>query len=144
MIKKAVLHRILYVGTGLVIVVALILAFKVIPNVKMDTSPQASPDDAVLGILVVIIIHLLIGAALGWTILQRGGRIKKGPLVALGVMLLLLSLILFDGAKAYLDHPDPIMHRVVISIFICIGCNFITSVLTFFAAWYSGRLQQPS
>jgi hypothetical protein len=144
MVNETVLHRILYVGTGLVIVVTLILAFIVIPSVRMDTSPQATPEDAVLGILVVIIIHLLIVAALVWTILQRGGRIKKGPLVALGVLLLLLSLMVLDGASAYLDHPDPIMHKVPISMFICTGCNFIASVLAFLTAWYSRRLQSLS
>lgn len=146
MINETVLRRILYVGTGLVIVVTLILAFMVIPSVRMDSSPQATPERAVHGIWVVIIIHLLIVAALVWTILvnQRGGRIKKGLLVALGVVLLLLSLMVLDGASAYLDHPDPIMHRVSISMFICIGCNVIASVLAFFTAWNSRRLQPPS
>ena len=142
MINETILRRILYVGTGLVIVVNLILAFMVIPSVRMDTSPQATPENAVHGIWVVIIIHLLIVAALVWTILvnQRGGRIKKGLLIALGVVLLLLSLMVLDGASAYLDHPDPIMHRVPISMFICTGCNFIASVLAFKTAWYSRRL----
>ena len=144
MANETVLHRILYVGTGLVIVVILILAFIVIPSVRADTSPQASPEDAVPGIFVVIIIHMLIVAALVWTILQRGGRIKVGPLVALGVVLLLLSLMVLDGASAYLSHPDPIMHKVPISMFICTGCNFIASVLAFLAAWYSRRLQSLS
>ena len=144
MVSETVLHRILYVGSGLVIVVTLILAFMVIPSVRMDTSPQATPGDAVIGILVVIIIHLLIVAALVWTILQRGGRIKKVPLVGLGVLLLLLSLIVSDGASAYLSHPDPIMHKVPILMFICTGCHFIASVLAFLAAWYSRRLQPLS
>ena len=146
MINETVLRRILYVGTGLVFVVTLILAFMVIPSVRMDSSPQATPERAVHGICVVIIIHLLIVAAIVWTILvnKRGGRIKKGLLVALGVVLLLLSLMVLDGATAYLGHPDPIMHRVSISMFICIGCNVIASVLAFFTAWNSRRLQPPS
>jgi len=146
MVNETVLHRILYVGTGLVIVVTLILAFIVIPSVRMDTSPQAAPKIAVPGILFVIIIHLVIVAALVRTILvnQRGGRIDKGLLIGLVVLLLFLSLIVLDGASAYLDHTDPIMHRVAVSMFICTGCNFIASVLAFLAAWYSRRLQSPS
>jgi tryptophan-rich sensory protein len=146
MINETVLRRILYAGTGLVIVVTLILAFMVIPTVKMDSSPQATPEIAVPFIWIVIIIHLFIVAGLVWTILvnQRGGRIKKGLLIALGVVLLLLSLVVLDGATAYLDHPDPIMHRVAISMFICIACNVAASVMAFSTAWYSRRLQPPS
>jgi len=144
MVNETFLHRILYVVTGLVIMVILILAFIVIPSVRVDTSPQADPERAVPGILVVIIIHLLIVAALVWTILQRGGRIKKGPLIALGVLLLLLSFMVLDGASAYLSHPDPIMHKVPILMFICTGCNFIASLLTFLAAFYSRRLRSLS
>src|SRR3989304_8819064 len=129
--NDTILRRILYVGTGLVIVVTLILAFLVIPSVIIDTSPQADPERAVPGILFVIIIHLVIIAALVRTILvnQRGGRINKGLLIGLGVLLVLLSLMVSDGASAFLNHTDPIMHRVAISMFICTGCNFIASVL---------------
>ena len=146
MSNETILRRILYVGAGLVIVVTLILAFMVIPSVIIDTSPQAAPEIAVPGILFVIFIHLLIVAALVRTILvnQRGGRIKKGLLIGLGVVLLLLSLMVLDGASAYLDHTDPIMHRVAISMFICTGCNFIASVLALLTALYSRRLQPPS
>jgi len=144
MINKTGLHRILYMSTGLVIMVTLILAFIVFPSVRIDTSPQAAPESAVPGIWFVIIIHLLIIAALVWTIRenQRGGRIK-GSLIALGVVLLLLSIMVLDGASAYLDHTDPIMHRVAISMFICTACNFIASVLALLTAWYSKRLKQP-
>ena len=144
--NDTILRRILYVGTGLVIVVTLILAFLVIPSVIIDTSPQAEPEIAVPGILFVIIIHLVIIAALVRTILvnQRGGRINKGLLIGLGVLLVLLSLMVSDGASAFLNHTDPIMHRVAISMFICTGCNFIASVLALSAVWYSRRLKPSS
>ena len=144
--NDTILRRILYVGTGLVIVVTLILAFLVIPSVIIDTSPQADPERAVPGILFVIIIHLVIIAALVRTILvnQRGGRINKGLLIGLGVLLVLLSLMVSDGASAFLNHTDPIMHRVAISMFICTGCNFIASVLALSVAWYSRQLQPSS
>jgi len=143
MINETILRRILYLGTGLIIVVVLILAFMVIPSVRMDTSPQATPERAVPAIWIVVIIHLLIVAALIWTILviQRGGRINKGLLVTVGVVLILLSLMVLDGASAYSGHPDPGMHRVAV---VCVGCNFLTSVLAFFTAWNSRRLQPPS
>jgi imidazolonepropionase-like amidohydrolase len=43
MIKKTVLRRILYVGTGLIIAVALILAFMVIRSVRMDRAFAEAP-----------------------------------------------------------------------------------------------------
>ena len=125
--NDTILRRILYVGTGLVIVVTLILAFLVIPSVIIDTSPQAQPEIAVPGILFVIIIHLVIVAALVRTTLvkQRGGRINKGLLIGTVVLLVLLSLMVLDDASAYLDHTDPIMYRVAISMFICPGATLL-------------------
>lgn len=145
MINETVLRRILYVGTGLIIAVALILVFMVIPSVRMDTSPQATPERAVHGIWVVIIVHLLIVAALIWTFMvnKRGGRINKELLVAAGVIPILLSLLILDGASAYLNHPDPGMHKVAISMFICVGCDFIAGVLAL-TARYLRRHQPPS
>lgn len=146
MSKEHVMRRILYVGAGLVVVVILILAFIAIPSVIKDTSPQAAPKAAVPGMIFVIIIHLLIVAVFVRTILinRRGGHIEKGQLIGIGVVLILFSLMIFDGASGYLDHPDPIMHRVSVSMFVCTGFNLIASVLVLLAAFYSRRLQAPS
>jgi hypothetical protein len=146
MINETVLRRILFVGTGLVFVVSLILAFIVIPSVSMDTSPQATTERAVHGIWVVIIVHMLIVITFAGTIFvnQRGFRINKGLLVVVGVVLLLLSLIVLDGASSYINHPDPGMHRIAILMFICVGCNVLASVLSFFTAWHSRQLYLPS
>lgn len=145
MINKTVIHRFLYTGTGLVIFVSLILAFLVIPSVIADTSPKADPGRAVPGILVVILIHLSIVAGLVRTIkfYNRDGRIDKGLLIGLGVILVFLGLMVLDGASAYSDHADPLMRIAAFSMFICTGCNFIASVLSFLTAWYSRRLKLP-
>ena len=143
--NNAILRRTLYAGTGFVIIVTLILVFIVIPSVIKDTSPQAEPEKAVPGILFVIIIHLVIVAAMARTILvnERGGRIDKGLLIGLGVLLLFFSLMVLDGASAYSGHTDPIMKRVTISMYIGASCNAVASVLTFLIAWYSKRIQPP-
>ncbi|MFO7671999.1 MAG: hypothetical protein R6W31_20240 [Bacteroidales bacterium] len=140
------MRRILYVGAGLVIAVILILAFIVIPSVIKDTSPQAVPKTAVLGIVFVIIIHLLIVAALIRTILRnkQGGRIKKGLLIGSGIVLVLMSLMILDGASGYSDHTDPIMNRVSVSMYVCTGFNFIASVLVLLSAFFIRRIHQPS
>jgi len=146
MSNVTILRRIMYVGAGLVIVVILILAFIVIPSVIKDTSPQAAPKTAVPGIIFVIIIHLLIVAAFVRTIYvnRRGGHIEKGLLIGIGVVLILFSLMILDGASAYLDHPDPIMHRVSVSMYVCTGLNLIASMLVLLTALFSRRLQAPS
>ena len=137
------LHRILYVGTGLVIVVALILAFLVIPSIMADTSSQANPKTAVPGTEFVIILHLIIAGALIRAIIanKRGGRIDKGLLIGLGVLLLLLSFMVLDGASAYRSHTDPVINKASVSLFICAGFNFTAVLLIFLTAWFSKRVK---
>lgn len=143
MINETSLIRMLYVGTGLIIVVVLVLAFLVIPSVIIDTSSQADPKTAVPGIAFVIILHLIIAGALIRAIIvkKRGGRIDKGLLIGLGVLLLLLSFMVLDGASAYGSHTDPVMHTASVSLFICAGFNFTAVVLFFLAAWFSKRVR---
>jgi hypothetical protein len=138
MVSESVWRRILYFGTGLVLAVSIILACIVIPSVKMDTSIYAAPERAVPAIWVVVIIHLLIVAALIWTIIvnKRGLQINKELLVASGVAPIILSLVMMDAAFAYIDNPDT--HIAAILIFICIGFDIIAAVLSF-TARYSYR-----
>jgi hypothetical protein len=130
MVNDTAFRRILYVVSGFVITVVLILAVIVIPSVLMDTSPHATPESAVPAISVVVIIHLLIVAALIWTIIvkKRGGQINKELLVAAGVIPIILSLLILDGAFAYIDNPDT--HVAGISMFICVISDLIAGVLT--------------
>ncbi len=140
--NDTVLQRILYAGIGLVIIVILILTFLVIPAVLKDRSPQADTGRAVPGIMFIILIHLGIVAALLRTIIinNRGGSIEKGLLIGLGIVLLLLGLMVLDGASAYSDHTDPIMKRASILMFSCTGCNLVAGILCFLVAWHSKRL----
>ena len=138
MITEIVLRRMLYVGTGLIFVVALMLASIVIPSARVDTTPGATPDSAIPAMWVLVIIHLLFVAALMKVIFdnqRKGIRIPKGLLVGAGVVLLLLGLVLSDGASAYLKH-GPGMHTASISMFVCIGCDFLAAVTAFLAAFF--------
>ena len=140
---QTALLRMLYVGTGLIIVVALVLAFLVIPSVIRDTSSQADQKTAVPGILFVIILHLIIAGALirALTVKKRGGRIDKGLLIGMGVLLLLLNLMVLDGASAYRSDTDHVMHMASVSLFICAGFNFTAVLLIFLAAWFSRQVR---
>jgi len=139
MVNDTAFRRIIYVIAGLVSIVVLILAIKVIPSVWMDTSPYAAPEKAVPAISVVVIIHLLIVAALIWTIIvkKRGGQINKELLVASGVIPVIMSLVILDGAFAYFDNPN--LPGVGISMFICAACDFIAGVMTLISRYTKGH-----
>ena len=127
MIIEIVWRRMLYVGIGLITAVAAILAFV--------ASYSALPEPAVTPTWVFSIIHLLIVVALIWTIKvnNRGGKINKELLVASGVIPLVLSFMMIDGAFAYIDDPD--MHSIGILLFICVGCNFFAGLLALIARY---------
>jgi hypothetical protein len=133
-------RRILFVGMGLVVLVVLILVFFVIPHIKADTSPHATPQAAIHGTLVVAGIHLIFIAAFIYSIMFsfKEGHFENGFLVTAGVMLVLLSLVIIDGAFAYIGEPS--MHSSGISMFICVGLDFIAGLLSFAARYFRGHL----
>jgi len=136
MINEIVWRRILYTGIGLIVAVAAILAIVVIPQVLSDTSPSADPGKAVPAISVIVVVHLLIVAALIWTIKvnNRGTKINKELLVAAGVAPMVLSLLILDGAFAYVDEPH--MHWAGVSMFIGVGCDFLAGLLALIARYF--------
>jgi hypothetical protein len=140
MISKTSWHRILYVATGLVILVVLMIAFYIIPQVKADTFPHATPERAVPAFWVNILIQLLIVAALIYSIMfsHRDGHFKNGFLVTAGVVLILLGLILIDAAAAFLGHTD--LPNTSIFLFICIGFDIIAGILSLIARYFRGHL----
>ena len=141
MIRKTAWRRILYVAIGLVIMVILILVFFVIPHLRLDTSPHATPEKAIPATFVVAGIHLFIIALLIYSVMFsfREGHFENGFLITAGVVLILLSLMIIDGAIAYLVHPD--LHNNSISLFICVGFDFIAGVLSFTARYFREHLK---
>jgi hypothetical protein len=141
MITETVWRRILNVSTGLVILVILILVFYVIHNVRADTSPHATPKDTIQGILIVAGIHLITLIAFIYSVKFsfREGHYENGFLITAGVMLILLSAVIIDGAFAYLDNPY--LHSTSISMFVCVGFDFVAGVLSFIARYFRGHLK---
>ena len=140
MINLTAWRRILFAGIGFVIMVVLILVFFVLPHVKMDTSPTATPESAVPAIWVIAAIHLFIVALFLYSIVFsfREGHFENGFLVTAGVTLVLLSLMIIDGAFAYIGEPN--MHSSGISLFICVGLDFVAGLLSFVARYFRGHL----
>jgi hypothetical protein len=127
-------------AAGLVIIVVIITIFYIIPQVKADTSPSATPERAVPAFWVIALIQLLIVAALIYSIMfsHRDGHFENGFLVTTGVILIISSLILIDAASAALGHPD--LHVAAIFLFICIGFDFTAGVLSLIARYFRGHL----
>ena len=141
MIKETAWRRILYFAIGLVIMVILILVFFVIPHIRLDTSPHATPETAIPATFIVAGIHLFLIVLLIYSVMFsfREGHFENGFLITAGVVLIFLSLMIIDGAFAYLAHPD--LHSTSISMFICVGFDFIAGMLSFTARYFRGHLK---
>jgi hypothetical protein len=134
-------NRIPYVGAGLVILTALILAFIIIPAFFVDKTPGLQREAATKMIIVTIILHLLIFYGFREMIIvnKRGSRLKKRVFIIIGIGLFLLGLFLSDGAFAGLKwFKDEMsnyayMRFVTISWFICIANDIIAGILVFIA-----------
>ena len=134
-------QRIIYVASGLVFLVILLLVFAVIPHIKIDESLSGSEIDmAVKGTLFVLLFHLpflflLIGAIIASF---RRGKAIKGILIVTGIFLILLGLIISDGAFAYIGTPSS--RPTGIYMFICFGFDLIASILAFIAIFKRRKL----
>jgi hypothetical protein len=126
-------NRIQYIGAGLVILSALILAFIIIPGEFSDKTPGLQLEPAIKMLIVALILHLLICYAFREMIIvnKRGGRLKKSVFIIAGIGLLILGLFLSDGAFATLGHAN--MQFVAISWLICVASDVIAGILVFIA-----------
>ena len=139
MIKKNILRCILYTGAGLVILVAVLLTLSVIPSIILDKSLTSTPVNAVIGTLLNVILHLLPLYVFREAIIvnKRNDLLKNKNIlfIASGIGLLLLGLMLMDGAIAYMEdgaiafmgHDN--MHLASITMFICAGCDLFAAVI---------------
>ena len=112
---------------------AAILALGVMPGVRTDTSPGATPERAILGLWVFVIANVLVAAALlgATAATRRGGCASKVLLVAAGLVALGMGLEMLEGAFFYLEHPA--MQGVAVLAFACAGGDLAAAVLAFTA-----------
>lgn len=135
MISKNTWRHMLYTSIALITIIAVLLTLIVIPSVFKDTYPGATPDRAIPAIAVSIILHLLIVAAILWTLRaeSQGKRINKELLVASGIVPIVLGLVLLDGAFAYLNHPDMLIASK--AMFVCVLFDLTAGILVFFTRY---------
>ncbi|MCX6566547.1 MAG: hypothetical protein NTW38_09050 [Candidatus Aminicenantes bacterium] len=136
MLTKRNRRLILRVAAALALGVAIIVAVGVIPLVRADTSPHATPGQAIPAFWrFVILPQVLIGMALfGISFIRRpGNRASKVLAVVVGLIALALGLGLLDAAMAY-QGEGPDMLGASIALFICLGFDLLTGVIAFLAA----------
>jgi uncharacterized membrane protein YczE len=123
--------RLLYIATGLLILVIVALIIWIMPHVLHDTTPEAIPEMAIPAFWFLIAIHLILLAVLIGKIRVslRGGQLRKTGLIVPGIILILMSMLLIDVARACLEH-QPDMFSVAIILFIGAFCDMITGIIT--------------
>jgi hypothetical protein len=135
MLTKRNRRLVLRVAAALALGVAIIVAVGVIPLVRADTSPHATPGRAIPAFWGNIILQVLVGMALfGISFIRRtGDRASKVPAVVVGLIALALGLGLLDAAMAY-QGEGPGMLGASIALYVCVGFDFLIGVIAFLAA----------
>lgn len=101
MVTQALRRRFILISAGLFFAVALTVVVIVIPVVKADTFPGATPRVAVYAFMFIAALNVLLGGCLMAAVRKGGERSEKALLVAVGVLGLLLAVPLLDAAVAY-------------------------------------------
>ena len=128
MINQNSFHRMLYVGIGSIIAVAVILAILIIP-------PSTIPQTHIKPIWTMVIVHLLVIIGLIWTLkVNKHSNDGKELQIIAGVALIVLGLILSDYAFAYHSRPEQ-PPGVSFWLFICVGCDLVLGLLMLIARY---------
>jgi hypothetical protein len=123
-------NRLLLVCASLFLLVALVVALRVIPAVKSDLSPNAVPERAVPPFWVNVGFNLLLSTSCGAiAVWSRGrGRFSTASLVVLGIVALLLGLALVDAAAAFRSH-EMLARGTSVFLFVCATVDLLAGAL---------------
>jgi hypothetical protein len=130
-------RTLLLTAAVLLIVAALVVAIAVIPQVQAEVLRGGTPQQAVTGFWINIIVSALV-AAIIWLVAIRTKNRKFFPMFILGVMgliILVLGWALSDAAGAYITH-GPAMYTASIILFVCAGVDFLALLLVIVAALF--------
>ena len=116
---------------ALAVVVAVVVAVGVIPEVRVADVPNVSPETAVPAFWVSVGLHLLAALVLGLTAtLSKGrSRISTSILVVTGIALLFLGFALSDAALAFRE-AGPSMRAVTTLLWLCVAADVLAGTLT--------------
>ena len=123
-------NRLLLVCASLFLLVAFVVALRVIPAVKSDISPNAVPERAVPPFWVNVGFSLLLSASCGAIAVWSRGRdrFSTASLVVLGIVALLLGLALVDAAVAFRSH-EMLARGTSIFLFVCGTVDLLAGAL---------------
>jgi len=118
--------RLLQLGAGLLLISAAVVAFGVIPPVRADTYPLATPDRAVPAFWANALLNVLVAATA--FVSSRAGSTRPAPRRILpgvaGIVGLLLGLVLIDAATALSGH-GPGMRGAVVALWVCVCLDLV-------------------
>jgi hypothetical protein len=136
-------RRLLMAGAGCMVAVIVTVASYVIPRVRMDTHPNASPDEAATAFWVSLLADLLVAAALyGAAVTAEPARVSRRVLTATaGLMAMILGLALLDAGLA-LSHHGSEMKGVAAALWVCAAVEFAVGLTAFLLA--RGRSQKDA
>lgn len=115
---------------------AAVLAVSVIPPVRADTFPHATPQRAVPAFWVNVILNILVAAEAFGSSRLRSGRATPRRVWAgvSGLVALLLGLALMDAATALAAH-GPAMRGAVVALWVCVCLDLAGGVLMIVSAF---------
>lgn len=128
-------RRCVIVSAGLLTAVALTLVVAVIPPVKADLFPLATPQRAAIGFWVHAALAVASAVALAFMSFRATVRTRSSTalLSALAVIAILLALALTDAAFAFGGHGAA-MQPVCRILFLCAAVEVLTAALIIAAA----------
>jgi hypothetical protein len=138
MLSEGAWRRVLWIASGLFFGVAAVIVLAVIPSVKSDASPAATPERAVPAFTVNMVLQALLGAVLLALAARQGGRPARVALSVTGLLGLLLGLFLLDASDAYAGH-GPGMHGATLALLGCVVADWCAAVPALAAAFLRGR-----
>lgn len=133
-------NRLLLVCAILFLLVALVVALKVIPAVSADISPNAVPERAVPPFWVNVGLSVLLAASCGAVAFRSKGRdwISTTILVVFGIVALLLGLALVDAASAFRSH-EMLAQGTSLFLFFCAAVDLLAGALVIVLAYRRPR-----
>ncbi|HQR44969.1 MAG TPA: hypothetical protein PLB02_01965 [Thermoanaerobaculia bacterium] len=122
---------------------AAVIAILVIPPVRADTFPHATPERAVPAFWINVILNVLVAAeAFDASRLRSGSPARRRVWTGLsGLVALLLGLALMDAATALAAH-GPAMRGAVVALWVCVCLDLAGGVLMVVSA-FSLRTGSP-
>jgi hypothetical protein len=139
-------RRLLLFAAAATFATAAVLAMAVIPPVRADTFPHATPERAVPAFWLNVILNILVAAAAFDSSRFRSGRAARpriwGGLA--GLVALLLAVALMDAAAALAAH-GPAMRGAVVALWLCVCLDLSGGVFMIVSAFMqrAGSPGQP-